>query len=130
MRCRINQGAARARRPAVVGRGLSEGLGRTWRCTSVEQPGACDKAQRVARLHFDLICAARERPGLVYGGRWSPRLLTGQYGSADFMKRQSCCEAALKKNSNADFCLVPVHDHRLKRRIVKLSMFNFVSWAS
>ena len=29
MRSRINQGAARARRPAVVGRGLSEGLGRT-----------------------------------------------------------------------------------------------------
>jgi hypothetical protein len=27
VRCRINQGAARARRPAVVGRGLSEGLG-------------------------------------------------------------------------------------------------------
>ena len=29
MWCSINQSAARARRPAVVGRGLSEGLGRT-----------------------------------------------------------------------------------------------------
>ncbi len=30
-RCSINQRAARARRPAVAGRGLSEGLGRTLR---------------------------------------------------------------------------------------------------